>query len=94
MKALFPILVVSLVGACGECGPVENPQSAEYPCGPKGISCGHQECCWQGEECGGPVPSSPQTCPDGMCCWIGPEEIMAPKPNHQKLSETAMRSAK
>jgi hypothetical protein len=89
---LVSIFFVGLLGACG--GPLNNPQSTEYPCGPRGLSCGHGECCWQGEECGGPVASSPQTCPDGMCCWIGPEEILQPKSNHPKLSELAMRSAK
>jgi len=72
MKA-FVLILVALAFILGPimfgCGPLNNPQSAEYPCGPRGISCATHMCCWENEECGDSA-----TCPAGMCCYVGPTD--------------------
>ena len=56
---------------------VSNPESKDWPCGPQGVVCsGHYPnamCCWEGDVCGGVDP----TCPAGMCCYVGSDEVGA-----------------
>ena len=86
MRRLIAAFVV-LVAACAwdAITPANNPESREYPCGPRGLVCGgrypHADCCWQGDTCGGVDP----TCPAGMCCWVGPSDdpnSLGGSPNH------------
>ena len=70
MKAVVLTLAMVLIAVSCQNGPLNNPQSTEYLCGPRGLSCGRHLCCWQGDVCGGVDPS----CPAGMCCWIGNED--------------------
>lgn len=49
-----------------------TPPSSDYPCGVSGRRCPGGGCCnADTEECGGPIPNSPQTCPTGFCCATG-----------------------
>jgi hypothetical protein len=72
------LLIATLIGACGSWNPAWNPQSRDYPCGPRGIVCSgsypNAVCCWQGDTCGSGAPFS--TCPLGYCCNDGDEQSL------------------
>lgn len=63
-------LVIAALLVIASCGPVVNPVSVEYPCGPKGIVCAHHKCCWRDDECGG-VENGSLSCPADTCCFVG-----------------------
>src|ERR1700690_2325036 len=49
-----------------------TPSTSDYPCGVSGRRCPGGGCCEADtEECGGPIPNSPQPCPTGFCCATG-----------------------
>jgi hypothetical protein len=51
---------------------VKTGPGTSYPCGVSGVQCPGGGCCnADTEECGGPIPNSPQTCPTGYCCATG-----------------------
>lgn len=66
---------IVLVAACGSWNPAWNPQSKEYPCGPRGEVCGgtygNASCCWAGDICGSGSAFA-TSCPAGYCCPDGP----------------------
>ncbi|MFA4971382.1 MAG: hypothetical protein WC683_02130 [bacterium] len=64
------VLLCTFVCGCGNCNPVHNPVSSEYPCGTRAHACSTAplSCCWNDLVCGGEVGSG---CPAGMCCYGG-----------------------
>lgn len=68
------LALVAVITACGiDNGPLNNPASKDYPCGPRGIVCATSpilQCCWGGDTCGQPVVPNKPTCPEGFCCNI------------------------
>lgn len=54
------------------CGPWQNPNSPDYPCGTRAHKCASGLCCWNGEACGG---EGFPNCPAGMCCFEGEREL-------------------
>ena len=58
-------VVTILMAGCPQ--HVENPTSADYPCGTRMHQCQSKLCCWNSEDCGPDVPG----CPEGACCANG-----------------------
>ena len=71
------VAVVFTASLFTACLAVNNPESPDYPCGPRGLVCSgsypHATCCWQGDTCGGVDP----TCPANYCCWVGDDQQAA-----------------
>ena len=69
---------------CGPMTPAQNPESPEWPCGPRGVVCSgsypHASCCWLGDVCGSGAPFA--TCPDGYCCAEGDDMLASRKPTY------------
>lgn len=87
-------LLVLAVLCCSCRGGVLNPPTGTrtpYPCGLQEHACSPGACCGNDEQCGGPNTG----CPEGMCCYIGDESMMARpdagprnRPQHKPLDSS------
>jgi len=70
---LAVMIVLSMLIQCAAgIWDVKTGPGTSYPCGVSGQQCPGGGCCnADTEECGGPIPNSPQTCPTGYCCATG-----------------------
>jgi len=73
----FLLGMLTIVYACAW-DPAYNPQSPDYPCGPRGKVCSgsypNAICCWRGDTCGSGAAFS--TCPAGYCCHDGDDDFV------------------
>lgn len=89
-RVAFAFVVLLAACAWDTITPANNPESRDYPCGPRGLVCSgsypHASCCWQGDTCGGADP----TCPAGMCCWVGDDSSFGGAKNavHMRAQRT------
>lgn len=61
MKLAVLLAVALAVVACAKLAP-PDPPSSDYPCTPRGHSCGNHMCCFNSEDC-----CDGTHCPAGMC---------------------------
>jgi hypothetical protein len=74
-----------LVGACG--ASVLQPKTGpgtSYPCGVNGVSCPGHMCCGEEDVCGS---TGFGACPEGMCCYAGPDDTLSARPPHPQVPE-------
>jgi hypothetical protein len=78
MKLGLVFLTAIVVVSCQESvtTPPQGP-GTEFPCGYRGVDCGDETCCYEGDVCGG----APFTgCPADTCCFTGEDAVGSKKP--------------
>jgi hypothetical protein len=79
-QSVAAFLALVSLAACGLDAPLPVTSTKDFPCGIQGVVCPGKKCCSEGETCGtGTFPSV--GCPAGECCFIGPNEAAAHRPD-------------
>jgi len=78
---LFAVTAVAVIACAGPAIEAPTGPGTDYPCGVWGISCGSHMCCDEGDACGGMTG-----CPDGYCCYVGPDKAKR-KANYRQKPE-------